>query len=291
MSDVGCKTERVGGGIATAIAGVALAGLVVPPWRRRPPGIERGAPSGIVDLTDVPGQFRRYAVSAFGDPVPAYDTAVIWGRARVREVGRSPWLHARATTYHRLGEAFVGDFPLTWFGVAVGGGRDANVDGHGVSSLFGKRGPAAPELDRSSNTFMWLEAGLFPPTWRHPGVRLEEVDAATVRLWYPPHDEPIIWRLDAAGMPVRLEAIRPKGAGRPPVPQWIDLGPWRSYDGFRWFSSATVTWSDEARPWLRWRIDGVEPGADVDRSIDDIRAELRSDVTRTDASAVVPARV
>ena len=253
--------------IASAVGGFVVAGLVVPPARRPPPGVERGVPTGVVDLDGVPEAFRRYARAAFGEPVPAYETAVMWGRARVR-AGRGPWFHARATTYHRLGEAFVGEFPLTWFGIPLTGGRDANVDGRGVSSIFGRRGPMAAETDRSSNAFMWLEAGMFPSAWRREGVRLEEVDDGNVRLWFPPHDEPITWRLDDHGMPYRLEVIRPKAPGKPGVPQWIDLGPWRDVGGFRFFSSATVTWADEGRPWLRWTIDGVAPGADVTAAID-----------------------
>jgi hypothetical protein len=259
--------------IAGALGAAVAAGFVAPPARRRPPGLERGAPIGVVDLDGVPEAFRRYATAAFGEPVPDHETAVIWGRARVRG-RRGPWLRARAATYHRLGEAFVGEFPLTWFGIPLAGGRDASVDGQGFSSIFGRRGARTAEADRSANAFMWLEAGLFPSTWRREGVRLEEVDDANVRLWFPPNDEPITWRLGDDGMPYRLEVIRDKVPGEPPVPQWIDLGPWRDVGGFRFFSSATVTWADEGRPWLRWTIDGVEPGADVAATIDHVRATI-----------------
>ena len=243
--------------------GVLLLGCIVPPVRRRPHGVERGAASGLVDLVRVPDGFRRYAAAAFGDPVPAYDTAVIWGRARLRPGGRGPWFQARAVTYHDLGRSFAGAFPLTWFGVGLAGGRDAYVGGRGRASVFGRPVPESPETDRSANAFMWLEAGLFPSTWRLDGVRLEQVDGVTLRLWFPPDDEPITWRLDADGMPVRLEVIRYKAPGGPPVPQTIELGPWIRMGECRFFSSATVTWADEGRPWLRWRIDGVEPGAGV----------------------------
>ena len=260
--------------IAAAGAGLMVAGFAVPPRRRPPGGVRRGAPIGEVDLDGVPGSFRRYATAAFGEPVPAYDTVVIWGRAGIRPGGRGPWFRARATTFHELGDAFVGEFPLTWFGIAVAGGRDANVDGRGVASFFGRREPETPESDRSSNAFMWLEAGMFPATWTRDDVRLEEVDDTTARLWFPPHDEPITWRLGADGLPHRLEVIRSKRPGDAPLPQWVDLGRWHDVDGFRFFSSATVTWADEGRPWLRWTIDGVEPGADVAPAVDRVRAEL-----------------
>lgn len=272
MTGERCRRRRTVVGVAGAV-GLAIVGLAVPPMRRRPPGVERRAPTATVDLDGVPEAFRRYARAAFGDPVPAHTTAVLWGRAHVR-AGRGPWFHARAATYHRLGHAFVGEFPLTWFGAGVVGGRDANVDGHGVASVFGRRTPASPELDRSSNSFMWLEAGLFPSTWRRDDVRLEVVDDAALRLWYPPHDEPITWRLGADAMPFRLEVLRIKVPGEPPVPEWIELGPWRDMDGFRFFSSAAATWADEGRPWLRWEIDGVEPGADVERMIAEARDRL-----------------
>jgi hypothetical protein len=35
-----------------------------------------------------------------------------------------------------------------------------------------------------------------------------------------------------------------------------------------WFTSVEATWADQARPWLRWTIDRVEPGADVDPVLD-----------------------
>ena len=35
-----------------------------------------------------------------------------------------------------------------------------------------------------------------------------------------------------------------------------------------WFSSIDAVWADQARPWLRWRIEDVEPGAEVDAVLD-----------------------
>ena len=286
MDDGHGRLPKVMTGAVATLAAVGIAGLAVPPVRRRPVGVERGAPTGVVDVDAFPSPFRRYARTAFGDPVPSFGSAVIWGRARLRPEGRGPWFHARAATYHELGRAFVADFPLTWFGIGLTGGRDALIDGHGRAAAFGRARAAAPETDGSANAFMWLEAGMFPETWCVEGVRLEEVDAGTVRLWVPPRDEPITWRLDQAGMPARLEVLRHKVPDEPPVPQAIDLGPWHDVGGVRFFTSATVTWADEGRPWLRWRIDGVEPGADVRPFIDRVRADVGDDVENAPAAAI-----
>jgi hypothetical protein len=289
MDDERGSIRKVSTGLVATLATVGIAGLVVPPLRRRPRGIEPGPPTGVVDVDGFPAPFQRYARAVFGDPVPSFGTAAIWGRAGLRPGGRGPWFRARAATYHELGHAFVADFPMTWFGIGLTGGRDAFVDGHGRAAAFGRPGPSSAATDRSANTFMWLEAGMWPETWHVDGVRLKDVDATTVRVWIPPHDEPITWRLGVDGMPTRLEALRSKVPDEPPVPQTIELGPWHDVDGMRFFSSATVTWADEGTPWLRWRIDGVVPGADVTPFIERTRNAVDDEVGREPALAAAVA--
>jgi hypothetical protein len=285
MDDERGNIRKVAAGLVATVATVGIAGLAMPALRRRPPGIEPGPPTGIVDVDGFPAPFQRFARAMFGDPVPSFGTAVIWGRAGLRLGRRGPWFRARAATYHQLGHAFVADFPMTWFGIGLTGGRDSFIDGHGRAAAFGRSTPWSPATDRSAHTFMWLEAGMWPETWHVDGVRLEVVDATTVRVWIPPDDEPITWRLGLDGMPVRLEALRSKVPDEPPVPQTIELGPWHRFGDVRFFSSATVTWADEGAPWLRWRIDGVEPGADVTPFIERIRSEIDGDVGREPALA------
>lgn len=234
----------------------------------------------VIDLAraDVPEGFGRYAAAAFGDVLPTFETVAFRGSVRMRPRGRGPWLPGTAATFHRLGQAFAGEFALAPFGRPIARGTDGYLDGHGASTIAGRPVPVSPELDRSARMFMWMEAALFPQTWNMPGVRLEQVDELTLRVLVPPEGQAITWRLDpGTGLPWRIEAIRYKEAGGPPIHQRIDLGEWRTFGDVSCWSSARVTWADEGRSWFDWTLDEVEPGADVDAVFERVAAAARAD--------------
>ncbi|MGZ8613811.1 MAG: DUF6544 family protein [Actinomycetota bacterium] len=240
----------------------------------------------VIDLieTGVPVGFERYAAAAFGDELPTFGTVAFRGTARIRPGGRGPWLPATAATYHRLGNAFAGEFALAPFRRAILRGTDGYLEGHGASTIAGRPVPVSPELDRSARMFMWMEAALFPQTWTVPGVQLEQVDDLTLRILVPPDAAAITWRIDPdSGLPWRIEAIRDKEAGGRPVRQRIDLSGWRSFGDIRCWWSARVTWADEARAWFDWTLDEVEQGAGVDAVFERVAAAARGERKRRPA--------
>ncbi|MGZ8623618.1 MAG: DUF6544 family protein [Actinomycetota bacterium] len=223
---------------------------------------ELGEPIELPDT--VPSGFVRFAHAVFGPTIPRVETFALRGPARMR-IGRGPWLPLRAATYHRIGRGFAAEFDMTVGGRTVFSGRDSFIDGRAVSWIGGRRQPSSPDTDRSANAFRWLEAGMLPTSWLLPGVELQEIDELTLRLIVPGDGTPITWRLDPiTGMPWRLEAPRYRTASDGPIPWRADLGPWRTFGPMVWFSSIDAVWADQARPWLRWTIEDVEPGADVD---------------------------
>ena len=223
----------------------------------------------ILELPDtVPPAFRRLAHSLFGPTIPNVTTFSMRGPARMR-IGRSPWIPLHAATYHRIGRGFAAEFDVAVGGRRVFSGTDSFLDGRGRSSMGGNVLPASPQRDQSANAFRWLEAGLLPASWLTPGLRLEEVDDLTLRLITPEDGTPITWRLDPrTGMPWRLEAPRWRDDADRMILWRGDLGPWRDFGPMVWFTSVEATWADQARPWLSWTIDHVEPGAVVDAVLD-----------------------
>jgi hypothetical protein len=217
---------------------------------------------------DLPERFVRYAHAMSGDPIPAFDSVTIRGRARMRPVPGGPWLHTRMATHHLLGRAFAAEFAITWFGMPFLRAADAYMDGHGVVERFGWRPAPATELDLSAAMFMWLEAGMFPQSWGTPGLTFRQIDDLTLELGVPDADDVITWRLDPLeGLPVSVEAPRYREVGGPKLPWRAELGPFRDHGGVRWWSSAAAIWGDQDEPWLEWAIDRVEPGAAVRETI------------------------
>lgn len=229
----------------------------------------RPMPGEPLELPDsVPASFVRCAHAIFGPTIPRVETFSMRGRARMR-LGRGPWLPLRAATYHRIGRGFAAEFDMTVAGRTIFSGKDSFVDGRAVSWVGRRRQASSSEANQSANAFRWLEAGMMPASWLLPGVRLQEIDDLTLRLVVPEDGTPITWRLDpASGLPWRLEAPRYRaGVGRP-IPWRAELGPWRRFGSMTWFSTIDAVWADQGRPWLRWRIEDVEPGADVDAVLD-----------------------
>jgi len=222
-----------------------------------------------LELPDtVPPAFARFAHSVFGPTIPRVDTFSMRGSARMR-IGPGPWLPLRAATYHRIGRGFAAEFDMTVAGRTVFSGKDSFVDGRAVSWVGRRRQPSTPEVDQSANAFRWLESGMMPTSWLLPGVQLVEVDELTLRLVVPEDGTPITWRLDpASGLPWRLEAPRYRTGSDRPIPWRAELGRWRRFGSMTWFSTIDAVWADQGRPWLRWRIEDVEPGADVDAILD-----------------------
>ena len=148
-------------------------------------------------------------------------------------------------------------------------GERSSAGRTGTSTATGRRRSrdarclVSPELDRSARMFMWMEAALLPAdvdgARRSPGAD---------RRPHPAHPRsPEAQRrspggsIRDSGLPWRIEAIRYREAGGPPIHQRIDLGGWRTFGDIRCWSSARVTWADEARAWFDWTLDEVEQGA------------------------------
>lgn len=216
----------------------------------------------------VPPAFVRFAHAVFGPSIPRVETFSMRGPARMRP-GRGPWLPLRAATYHRIGRGFAAEFDMVVGGRTVFSGQDSYIDGRAASWVGGRRQPSSPEAARSANAFRWLEAGMLPMSWLLPGVELQEVDELTLRLIVPEDGTPITWRLDPlTGMPWRLEAPRYRAGVDRPIPWRAELGPWGRFGPMAWFNSIDAVWADQARPWLSWRIQDVESGAEVDAVLD-----------------------
>ena len=255
--------------------GIGVGGFLVPPRATTRDTIQTAGSEEKLELPDaLPDGFVRYAHTVFGDPIPAFDTAVIRGRARMRPISGGPWLHARMTTNHLLGRAFAAEFSVTWFGMPTLRAADAYLDGRGIVERSGWRPHAAPELDQSAAMFMWLEAGMFPQSWRTPGLTFRQVDEVTLELGIPGLDDPITWRMDpVTWAPREVSAPRYREVGGPKIVWRAELGPFRDYGPMRWWSSASAIWDDQGTPWLAWAVDEVRPGAPVTETLERHRAQ------------------
>ncbi len=212
--------------------------------------------------------------------VPSMDTAALWGRARLRR-GRGPWLWARMTNLHRLGESAVDDLEVTWYGRPTLRVVDASVRGRGLSRV-GTRDLVGPEIDQAANMFLWSQAVLVPATFAAGSQvgTFEEPDAVRLTLPAHPGTDTAWLHFDADGRPERFSARRYRGPGEPKLWWHVDYIGWGDEHGIPLPHRVEVTWEDEDRPWLVFHLDGFAADVPVDarvREVDRITAEARRD--------------
>jgi hypothetical protein len=254
---------------ATGVAGVAAlaaiaAGFAVLPPRRRAVGVTSDLGS-VPLMDDLPTILAEHLDPDGDGQVPRMDTAVLWGRAKLR-LGRSPWLAARMVTRHRVGRDFASEIDLTWYGRTVLHVVDAYVGGHGIAG-DAARPEIGVEIDQGANLFLWCEAALIPSAFAAGSpVRAQQEQDGTIRLDIPlgPTTTNTAWLRFENGHPRRFSAPRYKGVGGERVWWHVDMYGWQPVDGIWLPERIVVTWQDEGRPWFRLDIDGYAANVHVD---------------------------
>ncbi|HSK25926.1 MAG TPA: DUF6544 family protein [Jiangellales bacterium] len=197
--------------------------------------------------------------------VPLVETFALWARGRMR-LGGGISLPLRFTAMHRVGEGFLHDLAITWFGLPVIPGADLFVDGRGVMRV-GPKEWSGPEMDQGANLAMWGEALIAPSVFAAGSpLRAVQEDDATVRLTMPlGGGTDTAWLSFEYGRPVRFRALRHRGPGG--TKEWWhgQTRDWQDVEGGvvapRYLAA---TWEADGRPWLELDVQGVTLHADVD---------------------------
>ena len=214
----------------------ASAGLLVRPWRERPSLESRDA--GKVRLRDdLPPLLRGHLDLDRDGWVPRMDTHVMWSRPYMRR-GPLPPLPSRMRSVSRVGDSFVNDIEMVWYGRPVLRVVDALVDGHCITKIGPKR-VLGGEIDQGANLFLWSEAFFVPSAFREGSpVAAEQVGADEIQLTVPPgtgHDEATVRFAD--GHPSRFRLRATSRSGRPKIWWHVDYSRWLLKEGSRFLSA------------------------------------------------------
>ena len=249
--------------LGAGAVGVGWLGLQFQPSNFPPPaGPTREL--GLVQFPDnLPSPVRRYFETVGGVAVPRVETAVVWGRCRIK---RGVWAPGRVTVSHVAGESFRRDIELTWFGQPILKVIDQYVNGRGSIDVNGQV-EANDAIDQGSNHILWVEAPAFPSIFlTDPRIRWEAIDDTTARLVVPfKHEEDSLTVAfnPQTGLIDHMTTMRYKASGTPKIPWRVDYLEWSSFHGVtapRWVSA---TWGDEDGPWFYMVIDGLAWNVDM----------------------------
>jgi hypothetical protein len=249
------------------LAIVAVLGFRVRPPRARP--VADGPPIGTVGLSrDLPEPVARYhrALGFDGYHVPAVDTFVLWGRARMRLV---PLLRlpVRFWSAHRVGWNARQRLAVTWYGLPVLRAVDDYVDGRGRMRI-GRRSVTGPEIDQGENLFLWAELLLVPAALAaRPQARWQSIDAesAMLRVPFDRASDRLMVRFDPdTGLLTECRALRYRTPGGPKVGWYVWYERWTHGPGGWYPARISVRWADQPRPWFVLDVDGMAVNVPID---------------------------
>lgn len=264
----------------TSLCGLtgAAAGLLVRAECERS-GLE-SQDSGKVRLRDDLPPLLRSHLDLDGDGwVPRMDTHAMWSRPYMRR-GSLPPLPLRMRSVSRVGESFVNDIEMVWYGRPVLRVVDAFVDGHGITKI-GSKAVLGEEIDQGANLFLWSEAFFVPSAFRQGSpVAAEQIGTNEIRLTVPlgsGHDEATVRFVD--GRPSRFSALRHRKVGQLKIWWHVDYSRWFPKDGIAVPQRIDVSWEDERRPWLSFDLDGFAANVEAEprlRQVSELIDEVRA---------------
>lgn len=261
------RIARVIGGIAAGTllaAGAGWLGLKTEP-KSPPPHPETTKDIGTVGLPpDLPAPVQRHFSLTVGERVPLIESAVTWGRARLRISG--VWLWATFKAYYIPGTSFYRVIKITWFGRPVLTGIDTYIHGRGTVTIAGAM-QAGEKIDSASNLGLWAESIWMPSIFvTDPRVRWEAVDDITAVLIVPYDGQEEHFTVNfnlETGLIAEMRTRRYRDQESEKTPWTIKVLQWENFHGVAVPARATVTWEDEGSPWAEFVIDGVEYNVDV----------------------------
>jgi hypothetical protein len=254
-------------GIAVVLLSISWLGFQIEP-RSFSPYPEKTQDAGTVELpSNLPAPVQGYLEAAAGSHVPVMESAVVWGKAKLRINGI--WMPVRFRTYYLPGQSFLRYMEVTWFGRPVLKVSDVYVHGEGVTKIEGmlNKRETGGKIDKGSNLALWGEVVFTPSVFvTDTRTRWESVDIDSVRLVVPfgEQTDSLLFRFDQkTNLITQVLALRYKGQGEEKTPWVIDINEWKTFHSVKIPALFAVTWEDEGSPWSYWTVEGVEYNVDI----------------------------
>ena len=254
-------------GIALLL-GVGLVGFQVPPGSF-PPHPEKTHNLGTVELpSNLPEPVYRHFVATVGSQVPKIESAVVWGRGKLKIKGL--WLPVRFKAYYVPGQDFYRSMEVTWFGRPILQGVDSYIDGEGVLNIAGNT-VTGDKIAQGQNLALWGEAIWMPSIYfTDPRVRWEATDDMTARLIVPfgEQEESFLVEFDPqTGLIREMSAKRYRGEEKTKTLWRVECLDWKPFHGIKIPTRVIATWADEKNPYVVLTVEGVEYNVDVSQYI------------------------
>lgn len=251
-------------GVIVALAAIGYLGLQVKPRTSPPPSAQAGDVSSVELPAGLPAPVDRFYRQTYGDEVPLFESAVVWGAPRIR-LGKL-WVRMRHVTVYTPGQ-HDRELAVPWFGLPVITGHEYHKDGRAAMDIAGQV-TEGPQIDQAGCLGSWGEALMAMPAIyvTDPRVRWEAVDDQTARMTVPcgTGDETFTVAFDPdSGLVRHMTAMRYRGLEDHKTLWHLDVLEWGEVNGVPLPTYGTGRWDDERQPYIKWTVDGILFNADL----------------------------
>jgi hypothetical protein len=252
-------------GVAVVLLGVAWAGLQVPAPSFSFPAASR-APGSVPLPANLPPVVQRYAQVVFGDSVPMVESAVVVGRATIRQNGMA--LPARLKIYYDASGDYYHYFEVTWFGFPVMTVNERYLDGVSILDLPGEYVENDEKTNHSAIQGFWGEVLAWVPSivFTDERIRWEVVSDTSARLILPDADAEEMFTVNfdpETGLITDVNAQRYQNSRSVDrIPWYNHILEWGEMNGIPVPVRSQTSWNDEP-PWAEWQIEQVIYNTDV----------------------------
>jgi len=215
---------------------------------------------------NLPEPVERYYRTSFGDKIPKVDTAVFYGRGKIKPLGF--WMQARFVFIHEAGKNYRHYIEATWFGIPLLKVNEGILKGESffeapMGSLHND-----PNTNQGANLALWAEAGWFPSLWlSDPRVEWKAVDDCTALLIVPygEEKETFVVRFDPRTAKIDfLESMRYRESGETKNKiLWITRNENTLPEDASVLATGSAMWLDQGSPWAYFSIEKAVFNAEV----------------------------
>jgi len=263
------------GGLALIVGIVVLGALFLPsPFKVDDASVSDPT---VVDLNaiDLPDPAKHYFES-ISDALPQTDTAVIWGRGRVRN--GSIWMPIRFKAYidNNNGPEMSRYTEVTWYNVSLLRSVDYYIDGEGAligdgaAKLFDE-GPMATQAEFSS---IWAQMVTMPSMFlTSPNTSWGELDATSSEFTLPSlNDERdmLTFHFDEAGLVESISTSRYRVEDKVRMPWRVKFSNWKTFDQIGVPARHEFMWEDTGA-YVIFDVEGIvyhiNPSANMKRDL------------------------
>lgn len=206
---------------------------------------------------NLPAPIRDYYITAVGQDLPIIESALLWGRAKIKLGGI--WIPIRWKQYFRAGKSFQWLAEITWFGITVFRADDHYINNRG-RMIIGSKIFEGVDFDQGENARLWAEHIYLPSALLSDSrVQWEEVDSLTAKMIYPFDDtyEEAIINIDAASHLITRMSMQRMVAGKEEKFPWnIVYGNYEKHSGISIPAEAKVAY-DEDYYYELTKLDGI----------------------------------